>query len=185
MSEAIIESAIWALERGIKSQESADALRQLLAQAEPDHIRDATEKVDAVIAPELLKTLIDVRDSLSALRTDIGHPVKGTILAWNSNRLLIEIVDEVIEKAKKQALAQQEKDCVAIVNEGMGGIEWLSKPLPDDTPLYAAPPKREWVGLTEREARAIGDGFENDKGHIQSWMSFARHIEAKLKEKNA
>ena len=65
-----------------------------------------------------------------------------------------------------------------------GGYEHCSEAEAGAFPVYTAPPKREWVGLTEREARAIGDGFENDKGHIQSWMSFARHIEAKLREKN-
>ena len=42
------------------------------------------------------------------------------------------------------------------------------------TPVYTAPPKREWVGLTDEEIVACG------------WcdLKFARNIEAKLKEKN-
>ena len=43
---------------------------------------------------------------------------------------------------------------------------------------------RAWVGLTEGEFRAIGQRFENDNGHVQAWMSFARHIQFALKEKN-
>jgi hypothetical protein len=46
------------------------------------------------------------------------------------------------------------------------------------TPLFAAPPKREWVGLTDEEIKQCIDsrgGFVED---------FARAIEAKLKEKN-
>jgi hypothetical protein len=41
-------------------------------------------------------------------------------------------------------------------------------------PLYTAPPKREWVGLTDEEIVACG------------WcdLRFARAIEAKLKERN-
>jgi hypothetical protein len=41
-------------------------------------------------------------------------------------------------------------------------------------PLYAAPPQREWIGLTDEEIVACG------------WcdLRFARAIEAKLKEKN-
>ena len=50
----------------------------------------------------------------------------------------LDILDNARE-ALCQALAQPEQEPVAIVNEGMGGIEWLSKPLPEDTPLYAAP----------------------------------------------
>ncbi len=43
------------------------------------------------------------------------------------------------------------------------------------TKLYTAPPKREWVGLTDEE---VWDLY-TDRGNV-----FARAIEAKLKEKN-
>ena len=43
-------------------------------------------------------------------------------------------------------------------------------------PLYTAPPKREWVGLTDDEMEAL---FLNEDG-----VRFARYIEAKLREKN-
>jgi len=75
----------------------------------------------------------------------------------------------------RQALAQPEQEPVAIVNEGMGGIEWLSQPLPDDTPLYTAPQNREWVGLTDEELPK-GATYEFDRG--------VRWAETKLKEKN-
>ena len=44
-------------------------------------------------------------------------------------------------------------------------------------PLYTAPPKREWVGLTPYEIQEI---------HLKEphWGNFACAIEAKLKEKN-
>ena len=45
-------------------------------------------------------------------------------------------------------------------------------------PLYAAPPKKEWVGLTEQEQSDIA--WEKDKSRI--WIVTA--TEAKLKEKN-
>ena len=45
------------------------------------------------------------------------------------------------------------------------------------TPLYTAPPKREWVGLTAYEIQEIHSGN-------QHWGDFACAIEAKLKEKN-
>jgi hypothetical protein len=44
-------------------------------------------------------------------------------------------------------------------------------------PLYAAPPKREWVGLTDEEIWAEGADNVLD-------VYFARDIEAKLNEKN-
>ena len=43
-------------------------------------------------------------------------------------------------------------------------------------PLYAAPQKREWVGLTDEDMEAL---FLNEDG-----VRFARYIEAKLKERN-
>jgi hypothetical protein len=44
-------------------------------------------------------------------------------------------------------------------------------------PLYAAPPKREWVGLSAEEIQEI---------HLKEphWGNFACAIEAKLREKN-
>ncbi len=45
------------------------------------------------------------------------------------------------------------------------------------SPLYTAPPKREWVGLTAYEIQEIHSGN-------QHWGNFARAIEAKLREKN-
>jgi hypothetical protein len=46
-------------------------------------------------------------------------------------------------------------------------------------PLYTAPPKREWVGLTDEEIHDMS-GYEEDR----KMYRFARAIEAKLKEKN-
>ena len=46
-------------------------------------------------------------------------------------------------------------------------------------PLYTAPPKRQWVGLTDEERREIFDACEtNDRGYVLAMC------EAKLKEKN-
>ena len=44
-------------------------------------------------------------------------------------------------------------------------------------PLYAAPPKKQWVGLSAEEIQEI---------HLKEphWGNFACAIEAKLKEKN-
>jgi hypothetical protein len=47
---------------------------------------------------------------------------------------------------------------------------------------YTAPPKREWVGLTDEEILAVARDHYNP--HQRSEISFAKAIEAKLKEKN-
>jgi hypothetical protein len=46
-------------------------------------------------------------------------------------------------------------------------------------PVYAAPPKREWVGLTDEEIDYLEDAIDPAMYRV-----FARRIEAKLKEKN-
>jgi hypothetical protein len=52
------------------------------------------------------------------------------------------------------------------------------------TPLYTAPPKREWVGLTDEEINKL----RKDALKIGDWLyddgKFIKNIEAKLKEKN-
>ena len=91
------------------------------------------------------------------------------------------------ERGWNAALAQQEP-VAWITNGGKGELWWhrsskfdeegnLIGPNPDDIPLYTAPPKREWVGLTDEDMEAL---FLNEDG-----VRFARYIEAKLKEKNA
>jgi hypothetical protein len=62
------------------------------------------------------------------------------------------------------------------------------------TPLYTAPPQREWQGLTEEEVKAawsqlwydLGNGkfAASDDPSRHTTVMFARAIEAKLKEKN-
>jgi hypothetical protein len=47
----------------------------------------------------------------------------------------------------------------------------------ESKPLYTAPPKREWVGLTEEEKQAA-------YLKIDAWSACVDFIETKLKEKN-
>ena len=49
------------------------------------------------------------------------------------------------------------------------------------TALYTAPPKREWIGLTDEEIWSNGSRLSLSERGIRE---FARAIEAKLKEKN-
>ena len=52
------------------------------------------------------------------------------------------------------------------------------------TPLYTAPPKKEWVGLTDEEIVAATNAVHGFGAIKQKDMNFAKAIEAKLKEKN-
>ena len=49
----------------------------------------------------------------------------------------------------------------------------------DRVPLYTAPPKKEWVGLTDEEARELC------VANVPYVIDMVRALEAKLKEKNA
>ena len=58
-------------------------------------------------------------------------------------------------------------------------MSWWHEPaLPVGTPLYTAPPKKEWVGLTDEELLDLADmAYANDLELLQT-------LQAKLKEKN-
>ena len=85
-------------------------------------------------------------------------------------------------EALRQALVQPEQEPVAWM--------WKDGSLttdPDEadgtwTKLYTAPPKREWVGLTDEQQHEF---VRNYGGDVISKLALVKAIEAKLKEKNA
>ena len=81
------------------------------------------------------------------------------------------------------ALAEPEQEPVACVGTN-GDLMWLKKPeviYSKPRPLYTAPPRRGWVGLTDEEiAKVANSCVWSETYHID----FARAIEAKLREKN-
>ena len=89
---------------------------------------------------------------------------------------------------------QSEQKPVAIYRAGqvkgeVYHVQFLKGMEADEVLLYAAPPQRTWVGLTDQEIEeAIDDGFAfglND-GNISNdyVIRYVRVIEAKLKDKN-
>ena len=79
----------------------------------------------------------------------------------------------------KDALAEPEQEPVACIKTN-GELMWLKKPstiYSKPRPLYIAPPRREWVGLTH-ERRYLDDVRTDEE------IEYAKAIEAKLKEKN-
>jgi hypothetical protein len=53
--------------------------------------------------------------------------------------------------------------------------------------LYTAPPRKQWVGLTDEEIQDLGYLSEKFDASNSEWFDrwgFARAIEAKIKEKN-
>lgn len=52
---------------------------------------------------------------------------------------------------------------------------------PGVTPLYTAPPQREWQGLTDDEVAEVISGNFSERNY---WVKISRAIEQALKEKN-
>ena len=78
----------------------------------------------------------------------------------------------------RQALAQPEQEPVAWVYNGiLHEFDPSEFATSEVKPLYTAPPKREWVGLTRRELDIATLGLEDLSDCYKA-------IEAKLKEKN-
>jgi hypothetical protein len=90
------------------------------------------------------------------------------------------------EQTVKESLTVAEQEPVACIKTN-GELMWLKKPstiYSKPRPLYAAPPRREWVGLTDEEIDEISRvviGFNS----LSGWENeFGLAIEAKLREKN-
>jgi len=85
----------------------------------------------------------------------------------------------------RAALAEQEP--IACVGTN-GELMWLKKPeviYSKPQPLYAAPPQRPWVGLTDDEIDEIYKAHHTQYGECKSVnFGYERAIEAKLREKN-
>ena len=52
------------------------------------------------------------------------------------------------------------------------------------TPLYAHPPQRTWVDLTDEEIAEVAERIEASDPTDSFWRDFSQSIEAKLKQKN-
>jgi hypothetical protein len=117
------------------------------------------------------------------------------VLEDASAEMLMETGDksyyvEAIAVLRQALETEQEPVAWMFVNED-GECEQIEYgPVFDDpgvTPLYASPPKREWVGLTDEEIQDLGYLSEKFDASNSEWFDrwgFARAIEEKLKEKN-
>ena len=112
--------------------------------------------------------------------------LEGVITALR--KALVDADDTSQKRVDEKAKREQEP--VAWLSEG--GDVSRSKRYMDEmgfkcNPLYTAPPKREWVGLTEEEIQDLSYLSQKiDEGN-SPWfdrLGFARAVEEKLKEKN-
>ena len=86
-------------------------------------------------------------------------------------------IDDAME-ALRQALAQPEQEPVCFLRETAWSYEIAPWDDPNGFPVYTAPPKREWVGLTDDERKQI-------VSYIRDPIDWVPAVEAKLQEKNS
>jgi hypothetical protein len=128
--------------------------------------------------------------ALEALESDpVSH--LGLVhrkLAITALRQALVNADDTSEKRVDET-AKQEHEPVAFINVEKQKLEWAKLTswhtptivnLPK-IPLYTAPPKKEWVGLTYEEHDNIKDNYHNMTWTLEM---FARAVEQALKEKN-
>ena len=120
--------------------------------------------------PENARLVIDSEDGMSTSFIPVGLYCKRAA------------------SALRQALAQPEQEPVAwfqVEKDADGSNRYIQISETDPefyVPLYTAPPKREWVGLTDEEIEELAKWADK---HAAPWhLEFAKAIEAKLKEKN-
>jgi hypothetical protein len=90
--------------------------------------------------------------------------------------------------ALRQALAEAEmQEPVAWIVDGeiKVRLDMAGKLYYSETNVYTAPPKREWVGLTDEDIDLYAFDIGVTDNKAPAWLvTYARGIEAKLKEKN-
>jgi hypothetical protein len=139
--------------------------------------------------------LVSRKQAITALRQALSGEAVKHIKTWHerceehpdhqeriiSERMIQARMQEEIDELR-QAL-ETEQEPVAWANSfDLQNFDMKVRTCPDlhhTVPLYTAPPKREWVGLTDEEIHDMS-GYEEDR----KMYRFARAIEAKLKEKN-
>ena len=98
---------------------------------------------------------------------------------WDWSEPRNEALRERME-ALRQALAQPDQSPLVWMNKYGHVASFQNEEYKD--PLYTAPSKREWVGLTKKDLKPLCDQWKIIYGGYVD--EFARAIEAKLKEKN-
>ena len=155
---------------------SREAMKQALEALESDPLSHAglVSRKQAITA--LRQALVDADDT-SEKRVD------ETVKTEHDKQ--IEIA-QAYERGWNAALAQQEP--VAWLSTDCIGERYLcfTKPKDNDPvqPLYTAPPRKQWVGLTDEEIHEVTSKKWWDWEDAFDIEGFSRAIEAKLKEKN-
>jgi hypothetical protein len=148
---------------------SIEAMKQAL---------EALESINELSKPPMnIPLAAEIDGAMDALRQAIEQAEQWDTsdMAYRPNGLSVE--QEPVAWMVRDSIDGSWYPC-AFENPA-GAIKGESKP------LYAAPPKREWVGLTDDESEDIYNAHHNTYGEcITSAYDLVLDIEAKLKERN-
>ncbi len=116
-------------------------------------------------------------DTIDALRARLAQPENDFNPDWDAMAVMVEEQQRMAKRIEEleARLAQPEQEPVGIYKVIIDSIR--------DSSEIVAPPKREWVGLTDEEAQKT---FARHNCTISTDLAgiLARAITAKLKEKN-
>jgi hypothetical protein len=112
--------------------------------------------------------------------TDMAHRSGGLTVEQAEKESTLQEISDIGQKIEQKPVAWV-RDLTSPQPHCVTSMKYLSIADTDAIikyiPVYTSPPKREWVGLTDKEI------FHADNAG-QGLIEFARAIEAKLKDKN-
>jgi len=121
----------------------------------------------------------DTRKEAEALKTRLAQP--EPYKQPEDNRVLMKAYRAIHEKQPEPEpvgwLCWEDKE-----NNLLADTVLSDKACTECFPVYTAPPKREWVGLTDNEYEAMAEQYVTNC--YFDTLEYAKDIEAKLKEKN-
>ena len=134
------------------------------------------------------KSYLDGMDRYKQVRELVKDPsLRVTEIAWKTGYNKGH-VSRLRKEFMRQALETKQEPVAWMHTTGTGHVYFRKKPQDkvfNPQPVYTAPPKREWVRLTEKEVKAIANK-RNDYGLPMTgrmWV-FVADLTDKLKEKN-
>lgn len=179
----------------MSKQPEALRLADLLDQDRPAHAHEAAAEL------RRLHDLLGKANALNRIRSERIAALEQAgrqalealgLVVWTNNppvnAAIAALRERLAEPTGKQSLQVEQPEPVAWISKH-GVVYPLDAkdevhPINDLQPLYTAPQRREWVGLTGEEIGLLttGDGWS----HLETpaLALFARAIEAELKERN-
>ena len=130
-------------------------------------------------AAEMALEALELGDDISAEQMSDALEALRQALNVDAVNMSQECVDETAKCVHEPFIYVREDN-----ERPFGGYEHCSEADAGAFPVYTAPPKHEWVGLTDEEVHEVVSKKWWDWEDAFDIEGFSRAIEAKLKEKN-